>query len=71
MIDEKNTRISKDEYFMKIAEVVSANVAKAPTPQVVMLGGDGKGGSVANEAMKVFGAERAIELIKKVNEGVK
>ena len=60
----------KMEMQIKIAEVVSSNVAKAPTPQVVMLGG-GDSGSPAGEAMKVFGAERAIELIKKVNEGIK
>jgi len=61
----------KMEMQIKIAEVVSANVAKAPTPQVVMLGSDSKGGSPAEEAMKVFGAERAIELINKVNTGIK
>lgn len=58
------------EMTIKIAEVVSANVAKAPTPSVVMVGGEG-GGSGADEALKVFGAERAIELIKKVNAGIK
>jgi len=58
------------EMTIKIAEVVSANVAKAPTPQVVIVGGEG-GGSGAEEALKVFGAERAIELINKVNAGVK
>ena len=55
---------------IKIAECVSANGAKAPTPQVVFVGGEG-GGSGAEDALKVFGAERAIELIKKVNAGVK
>lgn len=58
------------EMKIKIAEVVSGNVAKAPTPQVVIVGGEESGGG-ANEALKVFGAERAIELINKVNNGIK
>lgn len=51
---------------IKIAEVVSANIAKAPTPQIVFLNGGGSGGTGAEEAMKVFGAERALELMKKM-----
>ena len=52
------------ERDIKIADVVSKNIAGATSPSVVMLGGGG-GGSPAEEAMKVFGAERALELIKK------
>ena len=60
----------KMEMDIKIAEVVSKNIAGAPTPQVVIVGGDTKGGGGAEEALKVFGAERAIELINKVNKGI-
>lgn len=59
------------EMTIEIAKVVSANVAKAPTPQVVIVGGGDGGGTGAEEALKVFGAERAIELINKVNTGIK
>ena len=59
------------EMTIKIADVVSKNIAGAPTPQVVIVGGDGGSGSGADEALKVFGAERALELIKKVNTGIK
>jgi hypothetical protein len=52
------------ELQIKIAEVTSANIAKASTPQVVIMGGEG-GGS-ADEVMKVFGAERSLELINKM-----
>ena len=58
------------EMTIKIADVVSKNIAAAPTPQVVITGGEG-GSSGAEEALKVFGAERALELIKKVNAGIK
>ena len=51
------------ELQIKIAEVTSANIAKASTPQVVIMGGDE--GS-ANEVMKIFGAERSLELINKM-----
>ena len=50
---------------IEIARVVSENVAKASTPKVVFMGG-GKG--AANEVMNIFGAERSIELIKKLGE---
>lgn len=59
------------EMDIKIADVVSKNIASAPTPQVVIVGGEGGSGSGAEEALKVFGAERALELIKKVNTGIK
>ncbi len=52
---------------IEIAKVVSENIAKATTPQVVIMGGDG-GGSGANEVMKIFGAERSLELMKKMKE---
>lgn len=58
------TPVQQMERDIKIADVVSKNVANAPTPQIVMLGGN-NGGS-ADEALKVFGAERALELIKKM-----
>lgn len=56
------------ERDIKIAEVVSANIAKATTPQVIMVGGDDANGG-AEAALKVFGAERSLELIKKMNGG--
>lgn len=46
---------------IQIAEVVSKNIAAASTPSVVIMG---EGGGSDN-VMKVFGAERAIELVKK------
>lgn len=52
---------------IKIADVVSSNISKASTPSIVFVGGDGKGGG-AEEALKIFGAERAIELIQKVDK---
>ena len=52
------------ELSIKIAEVTSANIAKASTPQVVITGG--KDGGSADEVMKVFGAERSLELINKM-----
>lgn len=52
------------ELSIKIAEVTSANIAKASTPQVVIMGGEG--GGTADEVMKVFGAERSLELINKM-----
>ncbi len=55
----------KMEMQIKIAEVVSANVAKASTPKVVFMGG---GEGAANEVMNIFGAERSLELIKKLGE---
>jgi hypothetical protein len=56
----------KMELQIKIAEVTSANIAKASTPQVVIMGGsDGN----SSDLMKVFGAERALELIAKMNGG--
>jgi hydroxylamine reductase (hybrid-cluster protein) len=48
---------------IKIADVVSANISKASTPAVVFMGSD-KGS--ADEVMKVFGAERSLELINKM-----
>lgn len=54
------------ERDIKIADVVSKNIATAPTPQVVFVGSGG--GNGADEALKVFGAERALELIKKMNQ---
>ena len=51
------------EMDIKIADVVSKNIAGASTPNVVFMSSD-KGS--ANEVMKVFGAERALELIKKM-----
>ena len=59
------------EMTIKIADVVSKNIAGAPTPQVVITGAGGSAGGGAEEALKVFGAERALELIKKVNAGIK
>ena len=50
---------------IEIAKVVSENIAKASTPSVVIMGGDSKGGG-ADEVMKIFGAERSLELIKKM-----
>ncbi len=48
---------------IQIAEVTSANLAKASTPQVVIMGGGGGG---TGDVMSVFGAERTMELIKKM-----
>ena len=50
-------------YSQEIADVVSKNISGASSPQVVIMGGDN--GS-ANEVMKVFGAERALELVRKM-----
>lgn len=50
---------------IEIAKVVAENISKAATPQVVIVGGSG--GNGAEEALKVFGAERALELIRKMN----
>jgi len=62
------TPVQQMERDIRIADVVSKNIAGATSPQVVILGG-GEGGSGANEALKVFGAERALELIKKLDKG--
>ena len=55
------------ERDIKIADVVSKNIANAPTPSVVIGagagGGTGSGGT--GTVMDVFGAERALELVKK------
>jgi len=51
------------EMDIKIADVVSKNIAGAPTPSVVI--GAGGGNGATEDMMKVFGAERAIELVKK------
>ena len=51
---------------IEIAKVVSENIAKASTPSVVIMGGVGGGGT--SDVMKVFGAERSLELIKKMKE---
>lgn len=51
------------ERDIKIADVVSKNISNATTPKVVITGG-GKGAS--DEVMKIFGAERSLELIKKM-----
>lgn len=48
---------------IKIADVVSKNISTASTPNVVFMGGGN--GSGADDVMKVFGAERSIELVKK------
>lgn len=56
------TPVQEMEMRIKIADVVSKNIAAAPTPAVVM--GGGANGST-DELMKVFGAERAVELVKK------
>lgn len=53
---------------IQIADKVSANIAKASTPAVVFMGSD-KGS--ANEIMQVFGAERSLELIKKMEAKAK
>lgn len=53
----------KMEMEITIADKVSANIAKASTPQVVFMGGSGGGGG-ASEVMKIFGAERSLALIK-------
>jgi hypothetical protein len=58
------TPVQQMERDIKIADVVSKNISGASTPQVVIMGGDG--GS-ANEVMKIFGAERSLELIKKMS----
>ena len=55
---------------IEIAKVVSENIAKATTPQIVIMGGDGGGGG-ADEVMKIFGAERSLELMKKMKEDPK
>ena len=55
----------KMELQIKIAEVTSANIAKASTPQVVIMSGGGSGSS--SELMEVFGAERALKLINDMN----
>lgn len=49
---------------IEIAKVVSENIAKASTPSVVIMGGNSSGS--ADEVMKIFGAERSLELIKKM-----
>jgi hypothetical protein len=48
---------------IKIADAVSKNIAGASTPSVVFMGGGA--GSGPDEVMKIFGAERSLELIKK------
>jgi len=48
---------------IEIAKVTSANLAKASTPQVVIMGGSGG----ANDVMSIFGAERTLELVKKMS----
>lgn len=58
---------------IQIADVVSKNIANAPTPQIVIVGAvGGSGGATgAEEALKVFGAERALELMKKLDTNKK
>ena len=52
---------------IEIAKVVAENVAKAPCPQIVIVGGaSGNGGSPAETALKVMGAERAVALIERL-----
>jgi uncharacterized membrane protein YqiK len=53
----------KMDMQIKIADTVSKNIAGAPTPTVV-IGAGGTNGAT-EDMMKVFGAERAIELVKK------
>jgi hypothetical protein len=57
------TPVQKMEMQIKIADVVSKNISTASTPNVVFMGGGN--GSGADDVMKVFGAERSIELVKK------
>lgn len=52
------------ELQIEIAKVTSQNISKASTPQVVIMGGNG--GS-SDEVMKIFGAERSLELINKMS----
>ena len=53
------------EMDIQIADVVSKNISQATSPQVVIMGGGDRGS--ADDVMKVFGAERSLELIKKMN----
>lgn len=53
------------ELQIKIAEVTSANIDKASTSQVVFMSGGGSGDTGADEVIKIFGAERSLEIIKK------
>jgi len=55
----------KMQMQIQIAQVTSENLAKASTPQVVIMSGEG--GSATNDVMNVFGAERTLELINKMN----
>jgi hypothetical protein len=57
------TPVQKMEMQIKIADVVSKNISTASTPNVVFMGGSSNSG--ADDVMKVFGAERSIELVKK------
>lgn len=57
------TPVQKMEMQIKIADVVSKNISTASTPNVVFMGGGSNSG--ADDVMKVFGAERSIELVKK------
>ena len=59
----------KMEMEIKIADVVSKNISGATTPSVVFMGNGAGGG--ASEVMNIFGAERSLELIKKIKESVK
>ncbi len=58
------TPVQQMQLEIEIAKVVSENVAKASTPSIVIMGGNGSGG--ADEVMKIFGAERSLELINKL-----
>jgi hypothetical protein len=55
----------KMEMQIKIADLVSKNISGASTPQVVFMGGGANSG--ADDVMKIFGAERSLQLIKHFN----
>jgi len=59
------TPVQQMQLEIEIAKVVSANIAKASTPAVVIMGGSDSGGG-ADEVMKIFGAERSLELMNKM-----
>ena len=65
LVDAGLTPQQEMEMTIKIADVVSKNIANAPTPNVVIGAGAGGTGSGTGNVMEVFGAERALELVKK------
>lgn len=60
------TPVQQMNMNIEIARVTSANIAEASTPQIVIMGG-GEGAS--DEVMNIFGAERSLELMKKMSKG--